>query len=113
MKSCFLLHSAVICEKPVPMPPIGGKVVLMRPGITFGGCFHDFKNRKLPSCPNLKISKKDSIWDIGRNGRVVHIYWFELTTTNDESHIDNAFLNLSFSAQNDLKIPSNSKVILK
>ena len=100
-------NTASFCEKSLPMPPLDGKVALIRPGITFGNCFHDF-DRPLPSCPNLKMARKDSIWE--KNNKVVHIFGFKLETSNDVIHIDNAFLNLTFSAPNVLQLPTDSKV---
>ena len=91
------------------MPPQNGSVVQIRPGISFGHCFLDYKN-PLPSCPYLTVSKKDSIWELSRNQKVVHIYKFSLKVSGDVIHVDNAFLNLTFSAPNDLQIPSDSKV---
>ena len=89
------------------MPPSDGKVALIRPGIAFGNCFHDF-DRPLPSCPNLKLARKDSIWE--KNDLVVHIFGFKLETSSNVIHIDNAFLNLTFSAPNVLQLPTDSKV---
>ena len=99
--------TASLCKKPLPMPPLDGKTALIRPGIAFGNCFHDF-DRPLPSCPNLKLARKDSVWE--KNNRVIHIYGFKVETSSAVIHIDNAFLNLTFSAPNVLQLPTDSKV---
>ena len=112
MTSYSLCIKAMFCDKPLPMPPTGGKVVLIRPGITFGNCFNDFKNKPLPSCPNLMLSKKDSTWELNTNPKIIYSYNFKLQTSDDAIHIDNAFFNLTFSAPNVLQLPSDTKVIL-
>ena len=62
----------------------------------------DYTDGLSPSCPSIKIKRLDSIWlppDQPNDGlKVIYLYRLKLTTSSNVLHIDNAKLNISFSA---------------
>ena len=98
----FLYGIASICTETLPPPPKDGKVVLARNGISFGRCLFDYNDGPAPSCPFIKIKRLDSIWqqpDKKSDGiKVVYLYKLKLTANENVLKIDNATLNISFSA---------------
>ena len=98
----LLIFSASVCRKPLPLPPIGGKIVLARSGISYGPCYYTYKDGSVPSCPNIKVERKNSLWQSPKKkdetAKVVYRYGISITGTTNNFIIDEAIMNVSFSA---------------
>ena len=82
--------------------------------MAFGHCFFDFSDGPVPSCPYIKIEQKDSIWtppdETTKSTKTVYIYKFFLKANENVFHIDNAVLNITFSAKSIFLPTPKSKV---
>ena len=111
------MPAASFCKEKLPPPPKDGKVVLARPGLSFGRCFFDTKDGTVPSCPYIKVNRIDSLWlppqKPNEGTKIVYLWRFVLTATQNVLHIDNAILNVTFSAPSVISNTSIYKVCIK
>ena len=98
----LLIFLASVCSKPLPLPPVGGKTVLARSGISYGPCYYTYKDGLVPSCPNIKVERKNSLWQSpnkkDETTKVIYRYGISITGTMNNFIIDEAIMNVSFSA---------------
>ena len=110
----LLFFSASVCRKPLPLPPVGGKIVLARSGISYGPCYYTYKDGSVPSCPNIRVERKNSLWQSPKKTdeatKVVYRYGISIAATTNNFIIDEAIMNISFSAQSEFESFEDNKV---
>ena len=76
--------------------------MLARSGISYGPCYYTYKDGSVPSCPNIKVERKNSLWQSPKKNdetaKVVYRYGISITGTTNNFIIDEAIMNVSFSA---------------
>ena len=76
--------------------------MLARSGISYGPCYYTYKDGSVPSCENIKVERKNLLWQSPKKkdetAKVVYRYGISITGTTNNFIIDEAVLNVSFSA---------------
>ena len=105
-----------MCSKALPLPPVGGKVVLARSGISYGPCYYEYTDGPVPSCPNIKVERKNSLWlppkTKDETTKVLYRYEISITGITNNFIIDKAIMNISFSAPSTFDSFEGNKVSL-
>ena len=68
--------------------------------MSYGSCILD--KGSVPSCPYILVNRIDSVWSPSQKtndgAKIVYLWRFTLTATKNVLYIDNAILNVTFSA---------------
>ena len=88
--------------------------MLARSGISYGPCYYTYKDGSVPSCPNIKVERKNSLWQSPKKNdettKVVYRYGISITGTTNNFIIDEAIMNVSFSGRSKFDSFEENKV---
>ena len=88
--------------------------MLARSGISFGPCYYEYTDGPVPSCPNIKVERKNSLWQSPKKNdettKVVYRYGILITGATNNFIIAEAIMNISFSAQSEFESFEDNKV---